>query len=100
MNRNEQVGAGFVGQGRAVAEMDEIIPRAREDRVYAAPLEFALEPERDLQREVLFQQRRASLGAGIVTAMAGVDDDHGMAGSGVVRRLPRAVSARRAHDAR
>ena len=44
MNRDEQVGAGFVGQGRAVAESDEIITRAREDRVDAAPQMAALSP--------------------------------------------------------
>ena len=75
MNRQENVGAGAVGDLGAFFERYERVGAPRLDDFDAGlPQQQLFEPERHVQRELGFGES-LGLGAGVVAAVTGVDDD-------------------------
>ena len=74
MNREEQVGAGAVGDRRSLLERDERVRATGHDHLDAGILQERLQTKRHVEDEVGLLDA-TGLGAGIVTAVASVDHD-------------------------
>ena len=76
VNRQEQVGFGFVGDFGAPFERDEGVVRAGVNHLAAhALLDQSAQPLGDVQNQILFAQAFRPNGSGIVPAMAGIEND-------------------------
>jgi len=73
---DEEVGLGLVGDRGACLKRDEGVVAARVDDVGAEALfEQAAETEGNVEDDVFFFDAAGAEGAGVMSAMAGVDDD-------------------------
>ena len=96
VDRDEQVGLVVVGEGGALVERDLLVLVARQEGLQAELVrDRRAQLARDRERDVLLERAARALGADLVAAVAGVDDDRAQAGS-----LGRAASRGRARGAR
>ena len=83
MQADEQVGLAVVGERRAVVERDRLVGVAGQQHADAEPaLERAFSRRAMRQRDVLLERAGGALDAGVVAAVAGVDDDRPQAAGG------------------
>ena len=76
MNRDEQIGIDAPCLRHTLAERDEEIAVARQQCAHVGlAVDLGLEAAGDGERHVFFEAAATSYGAGIFTAMTGVDDD-------------------------
>ena len=77
VNRNEEVGLRFVGDGGALLERNERIVLARVDHFSARQLllDQATQAQRNIETQILFHQPVWPDRAGVVTAVARIDHD-------------------------
>ena len=98
VQRDEQIGAGVVGQVTAFGEAQRHVAVAGQDHFVAAGvLEPRFELARGRKRDDLFVNARDTDSAGIDAAVAGIDRDHLLAdlGDGLSGLWPAGSSARR-----
>ena len=75
MDGDEDVAVGLVGEPRAVAQRHEAIVAARGDDFESVLDEQRLQSRGDVERDFFFGEVLHRRRAGIVAAVAGVDDD-------------------------
>jgi hypothetical protein len=91
----EQVGGAGVGDGRALLERHEDVRGPRHHHLGAQVFaNHLLEPQRDVEDEVLLHEPAAADGAGVVSAVTGIDHDPACAEAQLSRQAERPVPVR------